>query len=291
MSLTTDVPVQFDDIRVGDYIIGTGRPDSVIPGTTHQGFVVLASSGDGVKIRQDNGAETMMGRPVRTFTRRTHAMNPALHLVDPGAIRLGDKVTLYDGATALDSGVTVDSLSPCTIGEDGWDIYLSSSCNRCTGYNPSYQWFRHTMAPLPENWDSLGKVSNQTLYPTIHHLKAAIFDLLAKNVDNKTWCEDGASQFARRYYISPLSPEDREASAQVVNNTIARLQGETAQFLGISQAELNEAFKTLSISQLPKTKRVQLEIEVPKGLTLDQIHEMLVGQQGVTVLRNQEVSR
>lgn len=328
-SLTTDLPVQFSDIRVGDYIIATSDSGA----RSREGFVTaLDSNTRSLDMILECLDDVTLSDNRRTWARRTHAMNPQLTLVHPGHLVVGDWAAAYNIRNDGDEATgTVTDL------QTSW-VFLDGGAYSRT----QRQWFRllpQGAEPVVGAWVSavslLGydTVSGQVthvdgssvfidgvhvirymrrfeaysppapeptpLYPSIHHLRAKLFDIILANSRSHVWCAEGASDFAQELGLATdlYEGEGLQDQADQVEALVARLRAADARVRNVSEASVAQAFRDLGIPRTveplaPVTKRVQLEVEVPVTLTPEQIHDFLVQSEHVTsVIRNQEVPR
>lgn len=122
-------------------------------------------------------------------------------------------------------------------------------------------------------------------YPTIHHLKAAIFDVVRANLVSGAWCSE-AHDFVQELGIaSGVGDRALRDQADEVNALITRLQGETSGGRGITSTSLEAAFETLGIPRIPtpRQKMMTLSVAVPLDMTPSQLQDYVHSLVNVTV--------
>lgn len=117
-------------------------------------------------------------------------------------------------------------------------------------------------------------------YPTIHHLKAAIFDVAAPNYKNGTWCSDTHDFLQELGIVDNLYPaEGLKDQADQVHSLIAKLQSESSSSRGISAASMERAFDALGIPKTPAApppqKMMTVTVAVPADFNAQVVAELL----------------
>lgn len=132
-------------------------------------------------------------------------------------------------------------------------------------------------------------------YPTIHHLKAAIFDVAVPNYKNGTWCSD-TNDFLRELDIVDNLYQDAglKDQAEQVQELITRIQSESASSRGISVTSLEKAFETLGIPrsgpQTPRQKMMTVTVAVPVEYDTTTVADWVNSRTNNMVVENVEES-
>lgn len=102
-------------------------------------------------------------------------------------------------------------------------------------------------------------------YPSIHHLRAAIYDVAMTHYKSGAWCSDVHDWVAELDIARDLRPESgQEEQASMVQELIAKLQGETPGARGIGHASFRQATEALGIQpQGPRLKSLTIQVSVP----------------------------
>lgn len=278
------------DMRPGDYVRGTqiegqffGREGEEI--TVEGTFAELKSTGS---VRLTSGQRGY--HPVnRAWERRTGADTPAPSpevtwtRVQQGDLSVGDYVRTRRDTVPSDRNW--DWEGPVTRIEDEYIWVEGARDGNCIDMDFNVVERRSSASTPP--------TPAPTHYPTIHHLKAALFDVLHDNYTSGVWCSS-TNRFARDMGLEIPGLDATgldQHQATTVAPYIARLQGEAAQGYTVSSGSIDQAFERLGIPRTatPTTKRLSLEIEAPVGLTEQQIREMIASRPEIRLHSSREV--
>jgi hypothetical protein len=176
---------------------------------------------------------------------------------------------------------TLDALVPSSNGR-------STDLSRGYGYSQD----KFTIVQRPEPKASAPEPQDLTdRYPTLYHLKAAIWDLARAKYKANDWCDD-VNDVLLGLGVNRVTNVVADNCADQVRNLISGLQNLWTRDLGISLNEYTRVLTELGIEPKPQTKRVQLELEVPAHLTLGDVQAMIHASSPDTIVhRNQEVPR
>lgn len=117
-------------------------------------------------------------------------------------------------------------------------------------------------------------------YPTIHHLKAAIFDVVRANRASGDWCSEAHDFVAELDIASGVDDAAIRDQADEVQALVAKLQSETAGGRGITSTSLAAAFETLGIPRTgtPRQKMMTISVVVPLDMTPEQVQDFVNNQ-------------
>lgn len=136
--------------------------------------------------------------------------------------------------------------------------------------------------------DAVKPISDR--YPTIHHLRAAIFDVVRANRASGDWCSEAHDFVAELGIASGVDDAAIRDQADEVQALVTKLQGETAGGRGITSSSLVAAFETLGIPRTgtPKQKMMTISVAVPLDMTPSQVQDYISNLNNITVEQVEE---
>lgn len=263
---TWHVVTDFRDLEVGDFIVAY----STSGGITEQGTIARLSapySSDHICFEGRQGGVLFSMRKIFRRAQVTPPVTPTVQRPEVGA-----RFTRHwENSRNPRVNCTVNEVQDI---EGGWQItYSSPSMGVGSKIRLMYDGTVYGGTAGLSNkgsitWESTQVIPDASwakaaepvrLYPTVHHLKAALYDLLQAQVDTDVWCESGVTKYARQTGLSLGSKEQDRAQ---VDALITQLQKVSPSAWGITQESFDKALRDLGISG-PVTKNVTISIEVP----------------------------
>lgn len=260
-STYTDLPVKFEDLRIGDYILGFGY----ITGDQYEGFYRRPSE-------DRPNCPTISNKicdPSR-LERRHLTTDPSFILTNPEALAPGDVIKFQNkgGSHVIQTSGKVLRTETRADGR----LYVVTDGVGAGSEDRYHIWRQATpVATVPQ-------------YPTIYHLKAAIWDLARAKYLSKDWCTN-VNRVLDQLTICHVDNASAGRARDQVDDLTDRVHSRWSDDLGISRQAFEDALKSLGITPKPQVHEITVTVQVPVDLTAGDVVELV---QNAVTKTNQE---
>lgn len=242
-------PISYRQVQVGDYVRGTWGTDT---GDVYEGTVARFTDNDEYVVIQRTGdTEVTASLESRNWERRgtpTSSPEPTWHEIPFGDLKPGDQVRVTFAGTSRTGIVSQIQGARATIKEQDTGREFAATALRKFEVGNRVP---EPTKPLEER------------YPSIHHLKAALFDVAMANKRSGAWCGDVHDWVQELGIADNLYTDDGLLTqADQVKALVAKLQQETAGNRGVSQGSFDAARKALGLPEPVTHKLVTITVAI-----------------------------